>query len=199
VSQVRIASRVTPQCSGQSADPYVHSCLLVSSRYKEQLKSPIADFVNTGSRAGGSITASLFLKEVSCCVRVVHFAYYSRAQSTSSLPSFGRLVVWTVSISWQSRDILFNLQRSLYHVVSIVGSLWTRRFHGLISTSPALFGTKRKEGPQGSPFKPWYNGCKATWSPRRDQGKVTDIDMVHDLFRKQALHDTCNHAASEPD
>ncbi|GAQ84752.1 leucine aminopeptidase [Klebsormidium nitens] len=31
--------------------------------YKEQLKSPIADFVNTGSRAGGSITASLFLKE----------------------------------------------------------------------------------------------------------------------------------------
>eukprot|EP00191_Tetraselmis_sp_GSL018_P004271 CAMPEP_0177612168 /NCGR_PEP_ID=MMETSP0419_2-20121207/21028_1 /TAXON_ID=582737 /ORGANISM="Tetraselmis sp., Strain GSL018" /LENGTH=528 /DNA_ID=CAMNT_0019108241 /DNA_START=231 /DNA_END=1817 /DNA_ORIENTATION=+ len=31
--------------------------------YKEQLKSPIADMVNTGGRMGGSITAGLFLKE----------------------------------------------------------------------------------------------------------------------------------------
>jgi leucyl aminopeptidase len=31
--------------------------------YKEQLKSEIADFTNTGGRAGGAITAALFLKE----------------------------------------------------------------------------------------------------------------------------------------
>ncbi len=31
--------------------------------YKEQLKSEIADFTNTGGRPGGSITAALFLKE----------------------------------------------------------------------------------------------------------------------------------------
>lgn len=33
--------------------------------YREQLKSEIADFTNTGGRAGGSITAALFLKEFS--------------------------------------------------------------------------------------------------------------------------------------
>jgi leucyl aminopeptidase len=31
--------------------------------YKEQLKSEIADFTNTGGRAGGAITAALFIKE----------------------------------------------------------------------------------------------------------------------------------------
>jgi leucyl aminopeptidase len=31
--------------------------------YFEQLKSPVADMKNTGSRAGGSITAALFLKQ----------------------------------------------------------------------------------------------------------------------------------------
>ena len=31
--------------------------------YKEQLRSEIADFTNTGGRAGGAITAALFLKE----------------------------------------------------------------------------------------------------------------------------------------
>ena len=31
--------------------------------YKEQLKSEIADFTNTGGRPGGAITAALFLKE----------------------------------------------------------------------------------------------------------------------------------------
>ena len=31
--------------------------------YREQLKSEIADFTNTGGRPGGSITAALFLKE----------------------------------------------------------------------------------------------------------------------------------------
>mmetsp|Transcript_38753 Transcript_38753/g.109579 ORF Transcript_38753/g.109579 Transcript_38753/m.109579 type:complete len:618 (+) Transcript_38753:3-1856(+) len=37
--------------------------LPLESEYMEQLKSPIADMVNTGSRFGGSITAGLFLKE----------------------------------------------------------------------------------------------------------------------------------------
>jgi leucyl aminopeptidase len=31
--------------------------------YKDQLKSEIADFTNTGGRAAGAITAALFLKE----------------------------------------------------------------------------------------------------------------------------------------
>lgn len=31
--------------------------------YMEQLKSPVADYKNTGARWGGSITAALFLKE----------------------------------------------------------------------------------------------------------------------------------------
>jgi len=31
--------------------------------YKEQLKSKIADFTNTGGRPAGSITAAMFLKE----------------------------------------------------------------------------------------------------------------------------------------
>jgi leucyl aminopeptidase len=31
--------------------------------YKEQLKSEIADFSNTGGRPGGAITAALFIKE----------------------------------------------------------------------------------------------------------------------------------------
>ena len=31
--------------------------------YFEQLKSPVADMKNTGGRAGGSITAALFLKQ----------------------------------------------------------------------------------------------------------------------------------------
>jgi leucyl aminopeptidase len=33
--------------------------------YKEQLRSEIADFTNSGGRAAGSITAALFLKEFS--------------------------------------------------------------------------------------------------------------------------------------
>jgi leucyl aminopeptidase len=31
--------------------------------YKDQLKSEIADFTNTGGRPGGAITAALFIKE----------------------------------------------------------------------------------------------------------------------------------------
>ena len=39
--------------------------LPIFEEYREQLKSEIADFTNTGGRAGGSITAALFLKEFS--------------------------------------------------------------------------------------------------------------------------------------
>lgn len=35
----------------------------LESNYFDQLKSPVADMKNTGSRWGGSITAALFLKE----------------------------------------------------------------------------------------------------------------------------------------
>lgn len=34
-------------------------------RYKESIKSPIADLINTAGRPGGSIKAALFLQEVS--------------------------------------------------------------------------------------------------------------------------------------
>lgn len=34
----------------------------LAAEYKEQLKSPIADLKNVGGRAGGAITAALFLK-----------------------------------------------------------------------------------------------------------------------------------------
>ena len=35
----------------------------MEASYFEQLKSSVADMKNTGGRAGGSITAALFLKE----------------------------------------------------------------------------------------------------------------------------------------
>jgi len=39
-----------------------HWRMPMEEEYWEQMKSPVADMVNTGSRAGGSITAALFLK-----------------------------------------------------------------------------------------------------------------------------------------
>ena len=39
--------------------------LPIFEEYRDQLKSEIADFTNTGGRPGGSITAALFLKEFS--------------------------------------------------------------------------------------------------------------------------------------
>jgi leucyl aminopeptidase len=48
--------------TGQAAgDPMW--ALPLFDEYREQLKSEIADFTNTGGRAAGSITAALFLKE----------------------------------------------------------------------------------------------------------------------------------------
>jgi leucyl aminopeptidase len=40
--------------------------------YKDQLKSEIADFTNTGGRPGGAITAALFLKEFTGGLPWVH-------------------------------------------------------------------------------------------------------------------------------
>jgi leucyl aminopeptidase len=40
--------------------------------YREQLKSDIADFMNTGGRAAGSITAAMFLKEFTGSAPWVH-------------------------------------------------------------------------------------------------------------------------------
>jgi leucyl aminopeptidase len=40
--------------------------------YKDQLKSEIADFTNTGGRPGGAITAALFLKEFTGDLPWVH-------------------------------------------------------------------------------------------------------------------------------
>ena len=40
--------------------------------YKEQLKSDIADFTNTGGRAGGAITGALFIKEFAGNLPWVH-------------------------------------------------------------------------------------------------------------------------------
>jgi len=37
--------------------------MVVLDDYRDQLKSEIADFTNTGGRPGGSITAAMFLKE----------------------------------------------------------------------------------------------------------------------------------------
>jgi len=44
----------------------------VHDDYKDQLRSEIADFTNTGGRAGGAITAALFLKEFTGGLPWVH-------------------------------------------------------------------------------------------------------------------------------
>jgi leucyl aminopeptidase len=54
VEQVRLAS----DRAGDRSWP-----MPVFDDYKEQLKSEIADFTNTGGRAGGAITGALFIKE----------------------------------------------------------------------------------------------------------------------------------------
>lgn len=48
--------------------------------YWEMMKSGVADMVNTGGRAGGSITAALFLKQVRVFTRV-------ETKSTFSIPA----------------------------------------------------------------------------------------------------------------
>jgi leucyl aminopeptidase len=54
--------------------------------YKEQLKSEIADFSNTGGRAGGAITAALFIKEFAGEVPWVHMDIAGTAWAEESKP-----------------------------------------------------------------------------------------------------------------
>ncbi|MGE0443707.1 MAG: leucyl aminopeptidase [Vicinamibacterales bacterium] len=54
--------------------------------YKEQLKSEIADFTNTGGRPGGAITAALFLKEFAGGLPWVHIDIAGTAWAEESKP-----------------------------------------------------------------------------------------------------------------
>jgi leucyl aminopeptidase len=54
--------------------------------YKDQLKSEIADFTNTGGRAGGAITAALFLKEFSGDTPWVHIDIAGTAWAEEAKP-----------------------------------------------------------------------------------------------------------------
>jgi leucyl aminopeptidase len=54
--------------------------------YKDQLKSEIADFTNTGGRAAGSITAALFLKEFTGDLPWVHIDIAGTAWSEEARP-----------------------------------------------------------------------------------------------------------------
>ena len=54
--------------------------------YKEQLKSEIADITNTGSRAGGAITAALFIKEFAGDLPWLHMDIAGTAWSEEATP-----------------------------------------------------------------------------------------------------------------
>jgi leucyl aminopeptidase len=54
--------------------------------YKEQLKSDIADFTNTGGRAGGAITAALFIKEFTGDLPWAHIDIAGTAWAEESKP-----------------------------------------------------------------------------------------------------------------
>jgi len=54
--------------------------------YTEQLKSEIADFTNTGGRAGGAITAALFIKEFTGDLPWVHIDIAGTAWAEESKP-----------------------------------------------------------------------------------------------------------------
>src|SRR5207248_8480343 len=54
--------------------------------YKEQLKSEIADFTNTGGRAAGSITAAVFLKEFTGGLPWVHLDIAGTAWADEAKP-----------------------------------------------------------------------------------------------------------------
>ena len=61
--------------------------LPLTSRLREQLKSPIADMRNTGDRYGGAITAGLFLKTFAKDTPWVHVDIAGPASVTSPRPS----------------------------------------------------------------------------------------------------------------
>jgi leucyl aminopeptidase len=54
--------------------------------YKEQLKSDIADFTNTGGRPAGAITAALFLKEFAGDLPWAHLDIAGTAWAEESRP-----------------------------------------------------------------------------------------------------------------
>ena len=54
--------------------------------YKDQLKSEIADFTNTGGRPAGSITAALFLKEFTGGLPWVHMDIAGTAWADEARP-----------------------------------------------------------------------------------------------------------------
>ncbi|HVK83033.1 MAG TPA: leucyl aminopeptidase [Kofleriaceae bacterium] len=61
--------------------------LPLSSRLREQLKSPIADMRNTGDRFGGAITAGLFLKTFAKDTPWVHVDIAGPASTSTARPS----------------------------------------------------------------------------------------------------------------
>jgi leucyl aminopeptidase len=77
VEQVRLAS----DRAGERSWP-----MPIFDDYKEQLKSDIADFTNTGGRAGGAITAALFIKEFAGDLPWVHMDIAGTAWAEESKP-----------------------------------------------------------------------------------------------------------------
>jgi leucyl aminopeptidase len=60
--------------------------LPVFDDYKEQLKSEIADFTNTGGRPAGAVTAALFLKEFTGGLPWVHIDIAGTAWAEEAKP-----------------------------------------------------------------------------------------------------------------
>jgi leucyl aminopeptidase len=58
----------------------------IFDEYKDQLKSEIADFTNTGGRPGGSITAAVFLKEFAGGLPWAHLDIAGTAWAEESKP-----------------------------------------------------------------------------------------------------------------
>jgi leucyl aminopeptidase len=77
VEQVRAAS----ERAGDRSWP-----MPVFDDYKEQLKSDIADFTNTGGRAGGAITGALFIKEFAGDLPWVHIDIAGTAWAEDAKP-----------------------------------------------------------------------------------------------------------------
>ena len=77
VEQARLAS----ERAGDRSWP-----MPVFEDYKEQLKSEIADFTNTGGRAGGAITAALFVKEFAGDLPWIHMDIAGTAWAEEAKP-----------------------------------------------------------------------------------------------------------------
>ena len=77
VEQLRLAS----ERAGDRSWP-----MPVFDDYKDQLKSEIADFTNTGGRAGGAITGALFIKEFSGDLPWVHIDIAGTAWADEAKP-----------------------------------------------------------------------------------------------------------------